>query len=68
MSHLCHLEKGSAIIFFFIGRISMFNQVRSDTIVSVEKLVNIFGLLFSVAGESQSCHKGQCRRRRVISC
>jgi len=24
--------------------------------------------LFSVAGESQSCHKGQCRRRRVVSC
>ena len=40
----------------------MFNQVRSDMllIVSVEKLLNFFGFLFSVAGESQSCHKGQC--------
>lgn len=24
-------------------------------------------MLFSVAGESQSCHKGQCGRRRVVS-
>ena len=38
----------------------MFNQVRSDIIVSVGKLLIFLGYLFSVAGESQSCHKGQC--------
>ena len=25
-------------------------------------------MLFSVIGESQSCHKSQCGRRRVVSC
>lgn len=25
-------------------------------------------MLFAVAGESQSCHKGQCRRCGVVSC
>ena len=55
-------------LYFFIGRTPMFNQVRSDIIVSVGKLLIFLGYLFSVAGESQSCHKGQCWRRRVISC
>jgi len=60
-----HLISGSTCILSLVGHLCSLKK-RLDSFV--EKPLNLFELLFFVAGESQSCHKGQCGRRRVVSC